>query len=407
MGAGLSILEVTAYVVNDDNSGGNYTVKLHTAAGTITKAPLTITGAASHNKVYDGDAVATVDGGTLGGFISPDVVTIDKYTAHFAGKNVGTWTVTITKVDLTGAPAGNYEVTPLPDVADREITAKHITGAFTADNKVYDGNTSATVLTRSLVGKITGDAVSLFGGTATFDNKNVGTGKDVTLTGASLDGADKGNYELDSVATAKANITPADLTITAKDRTKFLGETVTFAGTEFTTAGLVNGDTVTSVTLTSAGAAASAAVGTYPLIPSNPVGTGLSNYTITPKNGTLTVIYNWSGFFQPVDNNGVFNVVNAGRAIPVKFSLAGNQGLIIFAIGYPRYVQTAEGASASEDVIEETLAVPTTCLSFNVGTNQYNYVWKTEKAMAGKCYRLEVKLNDGTPAHIAYFKFTK
>ena len=35
---------------------------------------------------------------------------------------------------------------------------------------------------------------TLTGGTATFDNKNVGTGKTVTLTGATLTGADAGNY---------------------------------------------------------------------------------------------------------------------------------------------------------------------------------------------------------------------
>ena len=49
---------------------------------------------------------------------------------------------------------------------------------------------------------------------------------------------------------------------------KTYGDLVTFAGTEFTPAGLVNGDVVTSVTLTSAGAAAAAAVGTYPIVPS-------------------------------------------------------------------------------------------------------------------------------------------
>ena len=41
--------------------------------------------------------------------------------------------------------------------------------------------------------------------------------------------------------------------MTATDRTKTYGDTVTFAGTEFTTSGLVNGDTVTGVTLTSRG----------------------------------------------------------------------------------------------------------------------------------------------------------
>ena len=70
---------------------------------------------------------------------------------------------------------------------------------------------------------------------------------------------------------------------------KTYGDLVTFAGTEFTPAGLVNGDVVTSVTLTSAGAAAAAAVGTYPIVPSAAIGTGLGNYTITYTNGTLTV----------------------------------------------------------------------------------------------------------------------
>ena len=39
------------------------------------------------------------------------------------------------------------------------------------------------------------------------------------------------------------------MTITANNRSKNYGQTVTFAGTEFTTSGLLNGDTVTSATL--------------------------------------------------------------------------------------------------------------------------------------------------------------
>ena len=50
-----------------------------------------------------------------------------------------------------------------------------------------------------------------------------------------------------------------------------------------------NGDTITGVTETSTGAAASATVGTYPHRAQRRDGTGLSNYTITYVNGTLTV----------------------------------------------------------------------------------------------------------------------
>src|SRR5207237_8172730 len=94
-------------------------------------------------------------------------------------------------------------------------TPMYITGSFTARSKTYDGKTSATVLTQSLTGAIGGDVVSLTGGTATFSDKNVGTGKTMTLTGATLTGTDAGNYILDSIASAISDITPAPLTIMA------------------------------------------------------------------------------------------------------------------------------------------------------------------------------------------------
>ncbi len=85
------------------------------------------------------------------------------------------------------------------------------------------------------------------------------------------------------------NVNKATLTITADNASKTYGDTVTFTGTEFTTIGLEPGDSVNSVTLTSTGAAADATVGTYDIVPSAAVGTGLDNYDITYDNGTLTV----------------------------------------------------------------------------------------------------------------------
>ncbi|MBI2185846.1 MAG: MBG-2 domain-containing protein [Acidobacteria bacterium] len=98
------------------------------------------------------------------------------------------------------------------------------------------------------------------------------------------------NYSLTFVG-ANLTVTRATLTITADDWTKTYGQTTTFAGTEFTTNGLLNADTVTSVTLTSTGAAATATVANspYSITPSAAVGTGLDNYTITYIDGALTV----------------------------------------------------------------------------------------------------------------------
>jgi hypothetical protein len=91
------------------------------------------------------------------------------------------------------------------------ITKKPITGNFTAENKVYDGGTSANVLTGTVNDIIAGDTVSLVGGTATFSNKNAANGKIVTLLGATLFGAQAGNYSLSSVNAATANITPSPI----------------------------------------------------------------------------------------------------------------------------------------------------------------------------------------------------
>jgi hypothetical protein len=79
------------------------------------------------------------------------------------------------------------------------------------------------------------------------------------------------------------------LSITAIDRSNTYGSAVTFANTEFTASGLVNGESVSSVTLSNAGAAATGMAGTHSIVPSAAVGSGLSNFSITYTSGTLTV----------------------------------------------------------------------------------------------------------------------
>ncbi len=94
------------------------------------------------------------------------------------------------------------------------------------------------------------------------------------------------NYAL-AFTGSTLDITPAGLTITAAGGSKIYG--TAFTATAFTPSGLLNADTVASVTLTSAGTAAAAPVGSYDIVPSAAVGTGLTNYTISYGNGTLTV----------------------------------------------------------------------------------------------------------------------
>ncbi|HRJ56583.1 MAG TPA: PxKF domain-containing protein [Anaerolineales bacterium] len=119
---------------------------------------------------------------------------------------------------------------------------------------------------------------------------------------------------------------------------------------------------------------------------------------------TFNVAYNWTGFFQPVDNLPTLNLVSAGRAIPVKFSLGGDQGLNIFAAGYPKSEPFACSSTIPVDGVEDTLTAGSSSLSYDPSTDQYTFVWKTEKSWVGTCRQLVVKLMDGT-FHRANFKF--
>ena len=156
---------------------------------------------------------------------------------------------------------------------------------------------------------------------------------------------------------------------------------------------------------------------TGPTITSNPGSgsifpVGVTTVNVTAKDAannqatcsfTVTVRYNFGGFFQPVDNLPTVNSVNAGQSIPVKFSLSGNKGLNIFAAGYPQSGQVACSGGTPDD-IEETSTAGASSLSYDATTDRYNYVWKTDKAWKGTCRKLVLKFNDGTTRE-ALFQF--
>src|SRR6185503_4522076 len=136
----------------------------------------------------------------------------------FASKTVGTARpVTVSGLSLSGADAASYTLTQPSTTAD--ITAKALTVAsLTANNKVYDGNTSATLNLgiAALVGVVSGDTVTLNGASASgsFASKTVGIARTVTISGLTTSGADSANYTL-TQPTTTADITARSLTVSA------------------------------------------------------------------------------------------------------------------------------------------------------------------------------------------------
>jgi hypothetical protein len=144
-----------------------------------------------------------------------------------------------------------------------------------------------------------------------------------------------------------------------------------------------------------------------------PIGTTTVNCSATDAAGNtangsfdVTVTYAFGGFFSPVDNQPTYNEAKAGSAIPVKFSLSGDQGLEIFEAGYPKSEHTKCNSMAQRDGIEETATAGSSSLSYDATTDQYTYVWKTEKAWSDSCRQLVILLDDGT-FHRANFNFVK
>lgn len=116
----------------------------------------------------------------------------------------------------------------------------------------------------------------------------------------------------------------------------------------------------------------------------------------------------WAGFSQPVDNPPTINVVKAGQAIPVRFTLGGDRGLAIFASDYPLSERVDCSSGVTMDPIEEAATAGSSSLNYDPATGFYTYVWKTNGAWSsspgGPCRRLTIGFVDGS-SHSAVFKF--
>src|SRR5258706_754045 len=141
-----------------------------------------------------------------------------------------------------------------------------------------------------------------------------------------------------------------------------------------------------------------------------PVGTTIVNATASDGTNTsncsftVTVLYNFAGFFPPISNPPVVNVVNAGRAIPVKFSLSGYKGVNIFVPNSPSSGQVVCNSSDPAVPLEDTVTACGSSLSYHASADQYVYVCKTKSSWAWTCRQLVVQLSDGS-IHRADFRF--
>lgn len=327
---------------------------------------------ASDNCAAPTVTVIESNNGGSGSVASPRVIT-RTFTATDAAGNTATATQLITVADgiaptvtapaATTASANSSCQAPIPDV--------------TAGSSASDNCGSVTVSQSPAAGTPVGLGTHQITVTATDAAGNSST----ATTSVTV-----------SDTTAPVLSCPANIVVTLPPNTSATSMAVNFATPTAT-------DNCSTPTVTTSVASGSVF----------PVGTTAVTATATDAatnssscSFTVTVLYDFSGFFSPVSNLPTLNTVNAGRGIPVKFSLSGDKGLNIFAANSPYSVSfNCDTNDPGVDVVE-TVNAGTSTLSY--GSGQYTYVWKTESSWVGTCRQLVVKLNDGSE-HRANFKF--
>jgi hypothetical protein len=366
------------------------------------------------------------------GSINSLTATAAAFTGTFSG-NAATGVITVTNAN----PPGSYSVTvTATDNCGATSTATFtlnvnnpptITGATTSRQQGSAASSSqiATVndldqAENTLVVTVNSGASATVNG-VTVSGISVDTSGNVTASVAASCTATDSSFTLTVTDSGEATAT-AILTVTVTSNTPptlgtYSATTVAPGGSTTVTPSAAPADngSISSSTVSAPGFTGSLSVNAAGVVligNAGPAGNYVVTVTLTDDCGLQTVrtfnlavttLFNFVGFFQPVDNLPTVNTVNAGQAIPVKFSLTGYQGMAIFAAGFPTS-QIIGCSSGIPDAIEETVTAGSSSLSYDATTDQYKYVWKTEKAWKGTCRKLVVKFTDGTTKE-ALFQF--
>ena len=207
-----SALAVANHSVTANYGGdGTFTTSVSApCAYLVTAKSMTLTGVTAANKVYDGNATATLTGGTVsGGLVGSETLTVVLGNGTFSSANAGTWAVTATGYSLGGPYAGNYVLAAQPTVSNATISPRplQLTGSGT---RAYDATAVVTAASLTISNKVSGDDITL-AGSATLAAKDVGSQGVLSgiLTPARVGNAATGNTGLNAVASFTVTMSAA------------------------------------------------------------------------------------------------------------------------------------------------------------------------------------------------------
>ena len=379
--SGSPLMSSAGYVGDADVAGGPYAIGIATGsltsltgyafsfngAGKLTITPKAITGTVvADDKTYDGTTTATGTV-TLDGVLLGDDVTGSAILA-FIDANAGSdKTVTVSSGALSGSDASNYTLT-LPASVLADIFKKALTGIVVVDDKTYDGTTAATG-TITLDGVVTGDDVTAAAILA-FADANAGSDKTVTISGASLSGADAGNYTLTLPASVVADIFKKAITGTVVADDKTYDGTTSASGT-ITLNGVIAGDQVTASAILAFADANAGSDKVVFITSASLSGADAGNYTLTLPASVLADIFKraLTGIVV-VDNKTYDGTTSATGTITLDGLVAGDDvtasAIMAFAdanAGSGKIVTISGGSLSGADAGNYTLTLPASVLA--------------------------------------------
>ena len=278
-----NVITVTVNVSGTDKDNYDITSSVTVTGASITKKQISAPALNVTTFVYDGTektvTLTNEDGVTLSG--------------ETTGTNVGTYTAVASLTDVNNTEWADTHDTDIKNLS-WTITKKQVTPTISnfdlTKEKVYDGNTTATATfnTNTNADLVGGDDVTLTV-VATYNDKNVATGKTITLAIA-LAGTKASNYELttSTLTVSDGSITKKVITINASDltitKTKVYDGTTSIAGSIIGKSnndlGIVSGDNVI-ITYTGAYNSANVTEANVITVTVNVSGTDKDNYDIT------------------------------------------------------------------------------------------------------------------------------
>ncbi len=267
--------DIVATLNDPNNKLADYSVEIDPATLTVVPAPLVVS-ADSQSRPYGAPNPSL--SGSMRGRVNNDDITVAFVTAARIDSLPGDYPISAIVSDPDNRLA-NYSVTNIPGTLT--ISPAPLLVNVDSQSRTYGAPNPA--LTGSLTGLQNADNIQAVYWTLANTNSPVGT-YDILPTITDPNNA-LGNYSV-TTNTGTLTVLPAPLAVSADSQTRTYGASNPVLTGSVT--GLQNAENITASFSLQAGPASP--VGTYPIsiALSDPNG-ALSNYSVTPNNGTLTI----------------------------------------------------------------------------------------------------------------------